>query len=36
MIIIIPIGGLGERFKKNNYTLPKCMINILVNQYYII
>ena len=28
MIVIIPIGGSGERFKKNNYKLPKCMINI--------
>ena len=28
MIIIIPLGGIGERFKKNNYTLPKSFINI--------
>ena len=28
MIIIIPLGGIGKRFKKNNYTLPKSFINI--------
>ena len=28
MIIIIPLGGIGERFKKNNYKLPKSFINI--------
>ena len=28
MIILIPIGGLGERFLKNNYTLPKALVNI--------
>lgn len=28
MNIIIPIGGIGERFKKNGYILPKPFINI--------
>jgi capsule biosynthesis phosphatase len=28
MIILIPLGGKGERFKKNNYTLPKALINV--------
>ena len=28
MIIIIPLGGTGQRFKKNNYTLPKSLIKI--------
>jgi capsule biosynthesis phosphatase len=28
MIILIPIGGIGKRFKDNNYKLPKALINI--------
>ena len=28
MIILIPIGGIGERFKKNGYKKPKALINI--------
>lgn len=28
MIIIIPIGGIGERFKKHGYKKPKALINI--------
>jgi HAD superfamily hydrolase (TIGR01549 family) len=28
MIIIIPIGGIGQRFKDNGYTKPKAYINI--------
>ena len=28
MIILIPLGGIGERFKKNYYTLPKSLINV--------
>ena len=28
MIIIIPIGGIGQRFKKNGYKKPKALINI--------
>ena len=28
MIVIIPIGGIGERFKKNKYSKPKCLIKI--------
>jgi len=28
MNILIPIGGKGERFKNNNYTYPKFLINI--------
>jgi capsule biosynthesis phosphatase len=28
MIILIPLGGTGERFKDNNYKLPKALINI--------
>jgi capsule biosynthesis phosphatase len=29
MIIIIPLGGIGERFKKNGYNVPKALINVL-------
>lgn len=28
MIILIPLGGTGERFKDNNYKSPKALINI--------
>jgi NDP-sugar pyrophosphorylase family protein len=28
MNIIIPIGGKGERFKNDNYSMPKPLINI--------
>ena len=28
MIIIIPIGGIGKRFKDNGYSKPKALINI--------
>ena len=28
MIIIIPIGGSGNRFKQNGYSKPKALINI--------
>ena len=28
MIVIIPIGGVGERFKKKGYKKPKALINI--------
>jgi len=28
MIIIIPLGGIGERFKKNGYTKPKALIKV--------
>jgi capsule biosynthesis phosphatase len=28
MIILIPLGGTGERFKINNYKKPKALINI--------
>jgi len=28
MIIIIPIGGIGQRFKENGYNKPKALINI--------
>ena len=27
-IILIPIGGIGSRFKKNGYSNPKSLINI--------
>jgi capsule biosynthesis phosphatase len=30
MIIIIPLGGIGERFKTNNYSDPKALIKIFV------
>ena len=29
MIIVIPLGGIGERFKQNGYTLPKGLIKVL-------
>jgi capsule biosynthesis phosphatase len=28
MIVLIPIGGTGQRFKENGYTKPKALINI--------
>lgn len=28
MIIFIPLGGIGQRFKDNNYTLPKGLVNV--------
>ena len=28
MIIIIPLGGTGQRFKKNGYELPKALIEV--------
>jgi len=28
MIIILPIGGIGQRFKENGYKKPKALINI--------
>ncbi len=29
MIIVIPLGGVGIRFKENNYKQPKALINVL-------
>ena len=29
MIILIPIGGVGNRFKEKNYRKPKALINVL-------
>ena len=28
MIVIIPLGGIGSRFKKNGYDRPKALINV--------
>ena len=28
MIILIPLGGIGKRFKDNRYKRPKALINI--------
>lgn len=28
MIVIIPLGGTGERFKKIGYTTPKALIEV--------
>ena len=28
MIILIPIGGIGSRFKKNKYNKPKALIKV--------
>ena len=28
MFIIIPLGGTGERFKKEGYNIPKALIKI--------
>ena len=38
MIIIIPIGGVGKRFKDNGYTLPKALIKVFGKPilYYLI
>ena len=38
MIVIIPIGGTGERFKNNGYKLPKALINVFGKPilYYLI
>ena len=29
MNVIIPIGGIGQRFKDENYLMPKPLINVL-------
>ena len=29
MIVIIPLGGIGDRFKKNSYNEPKALIKVL-------
>lgn len=36
MIIFIPIGGNGQRFKENGYKNPKALINIYKKNNYII
>ena len=38
MIIIIPLGGIGDRFKKNGYNKPKALIKIFGKPilYYIL
>ena len=38
MIIIIPIGGIGKRFKDDGYKRPKALINICDKQilYYLL
>lgn len=28
MIILIPLGGIGERFKNNGYNIPKALIQV--------
>ena len=28
MIILVPLGGSGSRFKKKGYKLPKALINV--------
>ena len=28
MIVIIPIGGTGQRFKENGYNFPKALISV--------
>ena len=28
-MILIPLGGTGQRFKKNGYTTPKALINVM-------
>jgi capsule biosynthesis phosphatase len=38
MIVIIPLGGIGDRFKKNGYNKPKALINVFGKSiiYYLI
>jgi len=38
MILIIPLGGIGDRFKQNNYLRPKALINVFGKPilYYLI
>ena len=38
MIIIIPLGGTGERFKANGYKKPKALVNLAGNPvlYYLL
>jgi len=38
MIVLIPLGGTGERFKKHNYSNPKALVNIFGKPilYYLI
>lgn len=28
MIVLIPLGGIGERFKKNRYSKPKALVKL--------
>ena len=28
MIIVIPLGGIGSRYKKNGYNKPKALIKV--------
>ena len=32
MLLIIPLGGIGSRFKQKGYTLPKPLINVMGKQ----
>jgi len=38
MIILIPLGGTGERFKTHNYSIPKALVNVFGKPilYYLI
>ena len=27
-IILIPLGGIGQRFKENGYNKPKALVNV--------
>ena len=38
MILIIPLGGIGERFKKNGYDCPKALVKVFGRPilYYLI
>ena len=35
-MILIPLGGTGQRFKQNGYTNPKAFINVFGTLSYII
>ena len=28
MIVVIPLGGIGSRYKENGYTKPKALIKV--------
>ena len=36
MIVLVPLGGIGNRFKKENYKKPKALIDIYRETYFVL